>query len=271
MSTKPQSIADLTSILERMHPDRLLMVRHGPRLEEEVVAALIPALVATHDLAMRLGNIEFLLLLLHEAREVDAPRFLKTVFLPWAGLQRRTRSQRARIGEAFTNLPEAYTEDDAAHIATAIYRPLVADIFDPYLTLLTAAYAFIAGNFIDIQTSNLSASEFNKAEFICARIRESGGPVDLLDGYDAVVRNALSHTGSEGLRFEPGAIIFRTIRRGPTPKVEVRRWTHDERLPICRVEQIDLHSSYTDGTRPIFPCKFSHIRMSRHFAGMSGG
>ena len=41
-------------------------------------------------------------------------------------------------------------------------------------------------------------------------------------------------------------------------------------LPICRVEQIDLHSSYTGGIGPILPWKFSWIRMSRHFAGMSG-
>ena len=40
MSTKPRSNADLTSILERMHLDRMLMVRHGGRQEKEVVAAL---------------------------------------------------------------------------------------------------------------------------------------------------------------------------------------------------------------------------------------
>jgi hypothetical protein len=60
------------------------------------------------------------------------------------------------------------------------------------------------------------------------RIRRSGGPIDLLDGYDPIVRNALSHTGSDGVLYDPGSIVFRSIRRGSPPIVQARRWSHEE-------------------------------------------
>jgi hypothetical protein len=221
---------DFLSILQRLHPDSLLLVRGETGLDEQSKQDLWRKITFSYDPPRRLATVEFLLLIMHRACEQDRTAYLKNVFLPWVGIKRRLHDQVTRIVTdiARTSEFQAYSEGDAAHIAQKVYRPLVSDIFDPYLTLLVATYEFTEGSFVDIETSNLGALERGKAEFIASRIRQSGGPANLLDGYDPVVRNALAHAGSEGVLYEPGSILFRSIKRGPTPALESRRWTHEE-------------------------------------------
>ncbi|MFL6858432.1 MAG: hypothetical protein ACJ8EB_11070 [Allosphingosinicella sp.] len=222
--------AEILSILERLHPDSLLLVRDATGLDEETQQALWRKVAFSYDPPRRLATVEYLLLIMHEACGQDRAAYLTKVFLPWMGIKRRLHDQVLRIIDDIsrTNEIEAYSVDDAAHIATKVYRPLVSDVFDPYMTLLVATYAFIEGSFVNIETSNLGAQERSKAEVIESRIKQSGGPADLIDGYDPIVRNALSHTGSEGVLYEPGSILFRSIKRGLTPVVESRRWSHDD-------------------------------------------
>lgn len=221
---------EVLSILERLYPDSLLLVRDETGLDEETQQALWRKVAFSYDPPRRLATVEYLLLVMHRACEQDRAAYLTKVFFPWVGIKRRLHDQVMRIIDdiARTNEIEAYSAEDAAHIATKVYRPLVSDVFDPYMTLLVATYAFIEGSFVDIETSNLGAQERSKAEVVESRIRQSGGPPNLLDGYDPIVRNALSHTGSEGVLYEPGSILFRNIKRGPTPVVEARRWSHDD-------------------------------------------
>lgn len=221
---------EILSILERLHPDSLLLVRDETGLDEETQNALWRKVAFSYDPPRRLATVEYLLLIMHQACEQDRAAYLTKVFFPWVGIKRRLHDQVMRIIDdiARTNEIEAYSAEDAAHIATKIYRPLVSDVFDPYMTLLVATYAFIEGTFVDIETSNLGAQERSKAEVVESRIRQSGGPANLLEGYDPIVRNALSHTGSDGVLYEPGSILFRNIKRGPTPIVESRRWSHDD-------------------------------------------
>jgi len=222
--------AEILSILERLHPDSLLLVRGETGLDGETQKALWRKVALSYDPARRLAIVEYLLLIMHQACGQDRAGYLTKIFLPWIGIKRRLHDQVVRITDDIsrTNEIEAYSADDAAHIATKVYRPLVSDVFDPYMTLLVATYAFIEGSFVDIETSNLGAQERSKAEVVESRIKQSGGPANLLDGYDPVVRNALSHTGSEGALYEPGSILFRNIKRGPSPVVESRRWSHDD-------------------------------------------
>ena len=221
---------EILSILERLHPDSLLLVRDKTGLDEETLEALWRKVAFSYDLPRRLATVEYLLLIMHQACEQDRTAYLTKVFFPWVGIKRRLHDQVMRIVDdiARCNEIEAYSTEDAAHIATKVYRPLVSDVFDPYMTLLVATYTFIEGSFVDIETSNLGAQERSKAEVVESRIRQSGGPTNLLEGYDPIVRNALSHTGSEGVLYEPGSIMFRNIKRGPRPVVEPRRWSHDD-------------------------------------------
>ncbi|MBZ9647582.1 hypothetical protein K9B33_08515 [Sphingobium sp. 3R8] len=221
---------EILSILERLHPDSLLLVRDETGLDEETKKALWRKVAFSYDPPRRLATVEYLLLIMHEACEHGRAAYLTKVFFPWVGIKRRLHDQVMRIIDDIvrTNEIEAYSTDDAAHIATKVYRPLVSDVFDPYMTLLVATYAFIEGSFVDIETSNLGAQERSKAEMVQSRIRQSGGPANLLEGYDPIVRNALSHTGSEGVLYEPGSILFRNIKRGLAPIVESRRWSHDD-------------------------------------------
>lgn len=222
--------AEFLSIIERLHPDSLLLARDGTGLDKETLQQLWEKVAFSSDPPRRLATVEYLLLLMHKASEQDRAGYLARVFLPWAGIQRRLREQMLRIVAdiARTNEIGAYSDEDAAHIATKIYRPLVSDVFDPYMTLLTATYAFIEGSFTDIEASNLGALERSKAEIIESRIRHTGGPTNLLEGYDPIVRNAVSHAGSEGVLYEPGSILFRNIKRGSPPTIETRRWSHDD-------------------------------------------
>jgi hypothetical protein len=223
-------VDEVFSILERLHPDSLLLERNASGLDAERLEGLWSKVAHTYDPPRRLATLEYLLLLMHQASEGDRSAYLTKVFLPWVGIKRRLANQMQRIVRDIVGIEalDAYSEDDAAHIATKVYRPLVADIFDPYMTLLTATYAFIDGSFINIETSNLNLGERNKAELVEARIRQFGGPTNLLEGYDPTVRNALSHAGSDGVLYEPRSVLFRNIKRSPTPIVESRRWSHDE-------------------------------------------
>jgi hypothetical protein len=49
-----------------------------------------------------------------------------------------------------------------------LYRSIVADLIDPYLTLPLACYQFIEGEFISIQDANVGLGERNKAEYTYA-------------------------------------------------------------------------------------------------------
>ncbi|HYD37439.1 MAG TPA: hypothetical protein VEA60_07485, partial [Allosphingosinicella sp.] len=242
--TTPYTLGELDALVARLDPAKLLFVRTPADLDDDARRELGQRLVRSADPRQRLANVEYLLLLMHQARAVDSPAYLKTVYLPWIGLRRRTEAHRRRIGDEFARMEafEAYSEADATHIAVHIYRPLASDMLDVYLTLLMATYAFQAGNFVDIQTSNLSAGERNKVEYLEARIREAGGPASLLAGYDPIVRNAVSHAGSEGLVFEPGVVIFRDIKRQTPPVVQARRWTHDE-LSVHVLQLLEFLSS----------------------------
>lgn len=224
------TLAEFLLILERLHPDSLLLLRDETELDEETLQALWRKVAFSYDPPRRLATVEYLLLIMNQACEQNRTAYLTKVFFPWVGIKRRLHDQVMRIIDdiARTNEIEAYSVENAAHIATKIYRPLVSDVFDPYMTLLVATYAFIEGTFVDIETSNLGAQERSKAEFVESRIRQSGGPANLLQGYDPIVRNALSHAGSDGVLYEIDSILFRNIKRGPTPIVESRRWSHDD-------------------------------------------
>lgn len=232
-SMKPpehMTLQHLLSILERLNPESLLLVRGETGLDDQLLAELFRKVAFSIDPERRLANLEYILLIMHDARRLDARRYVRDVFLPFTGIQRRLEAQIRRILDeiAASDRFEEGSREDAAHQATKVYRPLVADVFDPYLTLLVATYQFIEGTFVDIGAANLGMGERSKSDFVAARIHAYGGPAGLMDGYDRVVRNALSHPGSDGIVYEDGSVLFRSFARRKKPKVETRRWFNDE-------------------------------------------
>lgn len=224
------TLEELESIFGRMDPEKLFFIRSGLDLGPEIVDSLIRKIALSYDPASRLQNLEYLLLVLHEARATDQEKFLIEVYLPWVSIQRSMKNQMIRISEDFARLSEldAYSESDTAHIATKIYRPLVADVLDPHLSLVMASYQFKEGKYVNIYETDVGLGERSKAEYLAARIKAGGGPTAFLSGYDPIVRNALSHGGSSGVVYEKNSVLFRNIKRQVPPIVTTRRWTHDE-------------------------------------------
>lgn len=173
-------------------------------------------------LESRADNVHFILCLIHECVSLDFERYMVEVFFPWANLKRRTTVHRERILQEFARIGQfpSGSPEDMAHLVQ-IYRSIVSDLFDPYITLIVASYQFINGSFENIDSSNLGQGERNKVEFILAR-KECA---QLLSGYDGRVRNAISHSGSHGVTYKDGNIEFREISRSVPIRVIKVTWT----------------------------------------------
>ena len=229
MKLTPPTPEEVSRAFELLRPEKLLMAREDlADLDDDLKAELSDRLCRTVFpvyWASRLQSI----LLLHEAHRTDPTRFVTQVFLPWVQLRRtlepnwlRVAREMARIGE----IAEGSTEETEHQVA--LYRLIVSDLFDPYITILVASCKFMAGTFTDLDAANFKMGELNKVEFVEANLRKRGDDVQLFRGYDSRVRNAISHAGSHGYVIEGRTVLFRNIDRGPQPKVSPVRWGVDE-------------------------------------------
>lgn len=211
--------------------EKLFFVRRDlSDLEESEVAALLRKVNAFGLADVRDDSLQLLLCILHDARTVDQDRFLRDVFLPWQGLRRRTQTHFERVGAELARIGEFEpgSVQDAAHVVN-MYRNIVADLVDPYLTLVVACFQFIEGTFTTLDDADIGQGERNKHEYLVRRVNDvlPDRPT-FLTGYDPRVRNAVSHSGSRGVTYHAGGVVFRSIRRGTPPTVETVRWSHDE-------------------------------------------
>jgi hypothetical protein len=105
---------------------------------------------------IRLDTVQLLLCVMHEARERDQPQFLKKAFLPGQELRQKTRSHFERISEELVRIGEFEpgSVQEAAHAAN-VYRNIVSDLFDPYLTLIVASFQFKEGTFTNLDDADL--------------------------------------------------------------------------------------------------------------------
>jgi len=223
---------ELGSLLDALTPTGLLYVRKDlDDLNEQQRMELLHDVYGPGDLELRLANLHLVLPLLHKARSRDERQFLMRVFLPWVGIRRRLRVSRNRILDEFakSGTIAPATPDEYAHLVN-VYRSIVADLIDPYLTLLVACYQFVEGGFTSIEDANFGQGERNKDEYLNSRIKNDDPQVRLLSGYSPVVRNAVSHSGSHGVTYQTGKVLFRSIKRGSAPTVQAVEWTEDELL-----------------------------------------
>lgn len=179
---------------------------------------------------LRLDTVQMLLCVMHEARAVDQPRFLKEVFLPWHELRRKTKPHLERIGQELRRIGEFEpgSVKEAAHVAN-VYRNIVSDLFDPYLTLVVAVFQIKDGTFTNLDNADLGQGERSKFEYLEARVKEiDKQKPNFLSGYDPLVRNAISHSGAWGMTYEANRVVFKNIKRGTPAVVSTVIWSFDE-------------------------------------------
>lgn len=210
-----------TRLPDLLEPSKLLFF--NSELPPDAVAELRLIFGRPGNQQARADNVHFMLCLMHDCVRADPRRYLAGVFLPWTGLRRRTQANREAIEADMAKLRNWDGPPDPRW-AAGLYRSMVAELFDPYITIATASHQFLEGKFVDINQANVAMSERSKAEYLASR----DGFSHLLDGYDPLVRNAVSHAGSHGVTYHEDRIVFKAIKR--TRDIEVRKvtWTLPE-------------------------------------------
>lgn len=209
-----------------LKPETLLFVRKS--LEASDIQGLAEPLNLPGDLGLRSANISVFLPLLHDAREKGEKAFWISLFLPWITIQRSVGAHHDRITHEFTRIVD-FSEgstDFAIHLVN-LYRSIVSELLDPYLTLPLACFQFIEGTFTTIQDSNVGLGERNKAEYLERRIKRIDPENRPLSGYNPIVRNAVTHAGSDGVTYSANTVLFRNIKRAVPQVVETVEWSHD--------------------------------------------
>ena len=174
----------------------------------------------TINIDKRIFYAHYILVILNEANQKDKNEYLKSVFLEWIYIQKKTNSKKAKIFSSIAKLSESNDDNEYKTIILDLYRNIVSELIDPYLTLLYASLKFSEGDFTAITNANYEQSELNKFEYIKSRDSSDG----FLSGYNSNVRNALSHNNVDSIEFNNDKIIFKNIRRGNPPKVARVEW-----------------------------------------------
>lgn len=110
-----------------------------------------------HGLARsRVDSVQLLLCLMHEARKADPHRYLNEVFFAWYGLRNNTNVHLQAVAADLKRIGdfEPGSIDEAVHCA-GLYRRLVSDLFDPYMSLVVASIQFAEGTFVSMEIADL--------------------------------------------------------------------------------------------------------------------
>lgn len=161
----------------------------------------------------------------------NAEQYLESIFIPLLRLLGETAENFAQIRKMLSDESKgAYTTEDARHVSE-VYRRVVSELLDPYLTFVTATIHFNDGNLPDLGELDLDQLERNKIEWITSKIRKSGdqSASDIIfAGYDPTVRNALSHAGAQSVVYGEKSVVYRSIQRGTPPKItKVVEWSFE--------------------------------------------
>lgn len=176
--------------------------------------------------------------LLHKAFSVDNVGFIEKIFFENQLMIRRTIANQDFIFDWFEKTKTLASGETKQIQLVHVYRAMVSDVFEPYLSILVASIHLIENTFDTFLQANLGTAEFNKQEFIKKRLKGT----NLLSGYFPIIRNAISHAGSHSIQYEINHITFKKIKRGINPTV-------DEVLKV-RNDDLILHiQSLIDFTR----------------------
>jgi hypothetical protein len=179
---------------------------------------------------------EEILQLFHDAFDAQPITFIKDLFFPNQLTLRATYARQDFILSAFKKAKREVKLETRQIALENVYRSVVADLFDPYVSILVASIQLKEGVFKSFELANLEHAEFNKYEFVKKRL----GPDGLLKGYFSIIRNAISHAGSHGISRDGDRIVFRNIKRNGQPSVSDTKTVTTGELIECIQDLIDL-------------------------------
>ena len=153
--------------------------------------------------------VSLILDLFHEAFIIDNLKFIRDVLFENQLVIRRTLEHQEYVSGQFKSAKRKNGIQQQIQLAN-VYRNAVADLFDPYISVLVACIEIRKGRFVSFLSANLGAAEFNKFQYVTANWNSG----DLFGGYKPIIRNAVSHAGSHSIEYKDDEIIFRKISRG---------------------------------------------------------
>lgn len=174
--------------------------------------------------------------LFHSGFAQDPLTFINGIFLPNQLTLRATYDRQEFALSQFKKAKKTIKLEARQIALENVYRSFVADLFDPYTSILVACIQLKEGNFTSFERANLEQAEFNKYEFLKKRLKPNG----LLKGYFPVIRNAISHAGSHGVSHNADRILFRNIKRSGQPSVSDTKTVTTAELAGYIQDLIDL-------------------------------
>ncbi|MBZ4190734.1 hypothetical protein [Niabella beijingensis] len=112
-----------------------------------------------------------------------------------------------------------------------LYRNIVSDLYDPYLSIIVACLKLKEATFNNFVETNLSTTEFQKFEYAKSRLQGT----KMFAGYHSLIRNAVSHTGTHSISYDTQGVTFKKIKRSSNPEVTaVLQLTNEELLSNLR-------------------------------------
>lgn len=181
--------------------------------------------------------------LFHEAFEIDNKRFLKEVFFENQKTLRLTYDHQAFIFDQWDKFKlESEPIDRLRQMQLVnLYRNIVSDLFDPYLSIIIACLKFKENSFASFTQANLSSGEFHKVEFAQSRLKGTA----MFIGYNPIIRNAVSHSGTHSILYRPDEVIFRKIERTNLPTIK-------KYIKVSNVELVELIGYLVDFVTAVY-------------------
>lgn len=174
--------------------------------------------------------------LFHDAFDKEPFVFIKGIFFPNQLMLRATYARQDFALSQFKKAKRIIKLETRQIALEHVYRSIVADLFDPYISILVASVQLKEGNFESFELANLEKGEFNKYEFLKKRLQ----PDALLKGYFPVIRNAISHAGSHSIERDHDHITFKNIKRGAQPGISKSKKVTTSELTGYIQDLIDL-------------------------------
>lgn len=178
--------------------------------------------------------------LFHQAFLIDNKIFVNEMFFESQRAIRATQQHQLYIFAQWdrlkTNVGGQFYQVELVNL----YRSIVSDMFDPYLSIVVGCLKMIDGNFKSFLEANLSSAEFSKFQYASKKLSET----KLLSGYFPIIRNAVSHAGTDSIDYLPEGIVFKKIVRGSEPNIK-------DYLRLTEVELVAHIQSLIDFTTAI--------------------
>ncbi|MEI2272573.1 hypothetical protein OHD16_10520 [Sphingobacterium sp. ML3W] len=165
--------------------------------------------------------------LFHEALETDDKGFLEKIFFENQKYLRLTYDHQDFIFHQWDDIKSKMDQMNRFMQMQLVnlYRNIISDLFDPYLSIIIAAIRFKEGTFSSFNQANLSASEFQKVQFASSRLKGTS----MFSGYVPIIRNAISHSGTHSIVYQADHIVFRKIQRTTVPVItDILKLTNQE-------------------------------------------